>query len=350
MRALEALGRRVDRAWDRAGRARSAFPDVAAEALAAAGATVDVPAVVRALYAGGRLPTQRALDEAFGEPPLTVYRQADFFIELLFWHTGTTGVHEHRFSGAFMVAEGSSLETRYRFTETTAYGRGFALGQLELVAADVLARGTVRPIHPGRRLIHSVFHLGAPSATLVVRTPARRGVEREYRYPHVALDPAARTPRTTKQLQLLDLCARTGWGDYVAAVCTGIAHADVLDSFHLVSRARLHLDGRRFAPVAAALRKRHRAVAEPLLRVADEERRKRRLVLLRGDVPAADLRFFLGLLVAVPDRARIVAALAQRFTGEDPEACLALLRRTITPVLGGGAAEVFRPLDRGGRP
>ncbi len=351
MRGPEHLGRRLGRAWDRAGRRAAAFPAVAAEVLADAGDTVDVTALVRGLYHGGRrrgaLPAQSSLTEAFGEPPLTLYRERDFYLELLFWHTGTTGVHEHRFSGAFLVAEGSSLETRYHFTEARALGGGLALGELTFLGAEVLPPGEVREIHPGgRRLIHSVFHLGAPSVTLVARTPARRGVEREYRFPHVALDPSARDPRTTKQLQLLNLMARTAWGDYVGAVCAGIAAGDVVEGFHLMSRARLHLSRARFAPVAAAMRRRHGALAAPLVEVADEDRRKWHLVHLRQTLTSADARFFLGVLINVPDRAGVLAALARRFPGQDPAACLAGFQRALAPLVRGDARELYAPLTR----
>ena len=349
MPALDRLGRAVSRAWDRAGRRPAALPAIAARALATAGDRLDVPALVRAVFAGRRLPAQTSLTEAFGEPPLTLYREDDFYVELLFWHTGTTGVHEHRFRGAFRVAEGSSLHTRYRFTEERDLGRGFALGALALVDAEVLTRGAVREIHPGRRLIHAVFHLDAPSATLVVRTPARPGIEREYRYPHVALDPAARDPRTTKLLQLLGLMARTGFGDYTGAVCDGIARADAIEGFHLMSRARLHLGRARFAPVAAALRRRHGALAEPLLRVADEDRRKWRLIHLREHLTSADARFFLGVLINVPDRAGILAALGQRFPGRDPEVSLAAFQRALAPLVGRDARELYAPLARRAR-
>ena len=151
MRGPERLGRRLGRAWDRAGRRAAAFPAIAAAVLAEASDAVDVAASLREVFGGRRraLPAQSSLTEAFGEPPLTLYRERDFYLELLCWHTGTTGVHEHRFSGAFRVAEGSSLETRYRFTETRGLGGGLALGELTLVGCEVLRRGDVREIQPG---------------------------------------------------------------------------------------------------------------------------------------------------------------------------------------------------------
>jgi hypothetical protein len=35
-----------------------------------------------------KLVDQSSLTEAFGEPPVTLYRERDFYIEALFWHTG----------------------------------------------------------------------------------------------------------------------------------------------------------------------------------------------------------------------------------------------------------------------
>jgi hypothetical protein len=293
---------------------------VAVEALARMQGELDVAAAVREIFARAAIARQTSLTQAFGEPPLTLYRERDFYIELLFWHTGTTGVHEHRFSGAFLVAEGSSLHCRYRFEGGETITPSFRLGEVSLTSVEVLERGMARPIPCGPALIHSVFHLDAPSVTVVVRTPRRRGIEAEYRYPHLAIDPAARDAVTIKRLQLLALMRRTGWGDYVPLVCDTIHRCDIVAGFHVMSKARLHLDDRDFRTVASAMLRKHPRRAEALLRVAAEDRLKWRIAQLRERVVSAELRFFLGILLNVPDRERVCDAIRQRFPRTDPAA------------------------------
>src|SRR5215210_575887 len=61
------------------------------------------------------LPRQARLDEAFGQPPLTVFWDERFRVDVLFWHTATTGIHQHKFCGAFTLLAGSSVHSRYDF-------------------------------------------------------------------------------------------------------------------------------------------------------------------------------------------------------------------------------------------
>lgn len=339
------LARSVSTRWARCRRAPTLFPRIAAEALCEMHDRFDAKSLVRSVFARRALPAQTSLTEAFGEPPVTLYRASDFYIELLLWHSGTTGIHEHRFRGAFLVVEGASLETRYRFVERQHLGRGFAVGDLELAHTEVLGVGDVREILAHRRLIHSVFHLNSPSATLVVRTHAFRGIEWEYRYPHVAIDPKHRPAHTTKRLQLLNLMARTDWGDYANAACEAIAREEVVGAFQIASRARLHLSRSQFARVATAMRRRHPAVAEPLLRVAEEERRKWLAISLRERVTEANVRFFLGLLISVPDREHLLAMLASRYRDNNPRACLQAFQRTLAPLLRGSARELYARIE-----
>ena len=116
----------------------------------------------------------------FGEPPLTLFWHSNFHIDALFWTTATTSIHGHGFVGAFQVMEGTSLQSEFEFeTDTPKKGR-CRIGQLRQVNASLLRTGVTQLIGGGERFIHSVFHLGFPSVTIVVRSHVA-GVAAQYR-------------------------------------------------------------------------------------------------------------------------------------------------------------------------
>ena len=118
MNTFRELGLGILDRWRRADFDRDAFPDIAATALAERPPSVDVsPAdVVRWVHESPTLVPQADIDSKFGQPAITVFRCEAFYIDVLFWVDGTTAIHQHRFSGAFHVMRGSSLQSRYRFT------------------------------------------------------------------------------------------------------------------------------------------------------------------------------------------------------------------------------------------
>jgi hypothetical protein len=107
------------------------------------------------------------------------------------------------------VLWGSSLQSHFTFEPAEAICDGFVVGKLTHVESSLLSRGHVEPIHAGDALIHSVFHLDAPSVSLVLRThsSAATGIQYRYERPSVAYDPFVRDTHATKVLQIVDyLC------------------------------------------------------------------------------------------------------------------------------------------------
>lgn len=145
------------------------FPALATEALAA----VELPSLTLAdlprLLIDLRRPAPR-LDDHFSDFPLVLYQHSHFRIELLSWLQASTSVHQHAFSGAFRVWEGSSLHSRYRFSGQQSVGVGVYRGETEYLGSEWLDRGDIRTIHAGAGLTHAVFHLQRPTFSLVART------------------------------------------------------------------------------------------------------------------------------------------------------------------------------------
>src|SRR5688572_18357383 len=144
-----------------------------------------------------RIPHQIDLDSEFGQPPLSVYAEERFFIQVIFWRDGTTAVHQHAFSGAFGVLAGGSIHSEYEWVPRRRVNAHLHFGDIERTKLELLAAGDVRPIASGRRLIHSLFHLDRPSISVVVRTAQDADTGPQYTYwrPHCS--------RAAQRLRLL---------------------------------------------------------------------------------------------------------------------------------------------------
>src|SRR5262245_60676181 len=118
MQIFQELGSTIEDAWRARDYDELAFPDIAARALERRRLhrEIDHGDVLRWLLGAPDIPLQEDLAAGFGDPPVSVYRGRRFFIQVIFWLAGSTVIHRHGFSGAFMVLEGSSLHTRYTFT------------------------------------------------------------------------------------------------------------------------------------------------------------------------------------------------------------------------------------------
>ncbi len=166
------LGSVVSQAWSAAGRRDSDLPDVAERSLA----KVDVPSgldaasILRWAAAAVDLPPQSRSSDKFGQPPLILHHEEDFFIQALTWMEGTTAIHDHGFCGAFMVLQGTSLHVAHTFelADRLAEDR-LAVGDFAPTQPEVLRPPDIRRIEPGDRFIHALFHLERPTVTIVVR-------------------------------------------------------------------------------------------------------------------------------------------------------------------------------------
>ena len=127
---------------------------------------------------------------AFSDLAIRLYETPEFFIELLCWINGSNAIHEHPFSGAFHVLEGSGVHARYNFEPTEVISKRFQIGECSISESEILRKGMTRSIMPGAETLHSLYHVEQPSLTLVIRghrenwhTP-QMAVDR----PHVAFD------------------------------------------------------------------------------------------------------------------------------------------------------------------
>lgn len=174
MKAFDALARKVALEWRRAGESLAAFPGIATRALEAFEYKLTNDALDAAL---GRwllktrpLPDQVNLHNTFGQPPVTLFNNGRFVVDLYFWLTFDTSIHSHGFRGAFRVLHGQSLHEVFAVKTARAVAPDVALVTLGPPRAERLKPGDVRPIRPGRDLTHRVIHLENPTVTLCVKT------------------------------------------------------------------------------------------------------------------------------------------------------------------------------------
>src|SRR5215471_27268 len=107
MLVFEDLASKIHKEWTRCGRDEFAFPQLCQSMLERFPAsTVGPDDLFRWLVTTESLPTQSDPDSKFGNVALTVATREDFFIQVLIWTDSTTGVHQHGFSGAFLVLHG----------------------------------------------------------------------------------------------------------------------------------------------------------------------------------------------------------------------------------------------------
>ena len=180
-----------------------------------------------ALDAGVVLPEQ-SWSFDFGQPAITVVRNADFRIDLLYWVENATAAHDHITCGAFTAVLGDRLHERYSFESEQRLGPWIETGQLSKLELEVMRQGDARPLRP--ELIHDVFWLSKPSVTLVVRCAEHPGAAsrkpRSFWAPGLALVPKAHhdtslVSRRAEGLALMGMANKAMYEDALRRILEG---------------------------------------------------------------------------------------------------------------------------------
>jgi hypothetical protein len=345
---IEALGEHIRSQYLRANYDEQQLPDIAARALREA----DIESSLDLAQIADFLVETRCKQQPgsiFGDLPPVLYRCKSFYIELLIWTTSTTAVHQHGFSGAFRVFAGSSLHSVYDFEEKSRVNSRILIGTNSFQKAELLQSGDVRSIRSGRQgLLHSLFHLEHPSATLVVRNNLEPWALPQYSLIGPNLAFAASELRNDGRVQLL---AR------LLSVAATIDPKKPVELFHQLARtldfARLFELVRQRYPLLQetdedwqgflkAARDRHGDLSDHFESLVAVMERERSIVNARRSVRDPELRFFLALILNVPSRAELLRLVEQRFPNEDPHT---LCRRWLAKLSDkSGLARAFQEL------
>lgn len=266
-----------------------------------------------------RMPEQGSA--GFGQPPLAVWGSGSLYIEVLYWLQATTAIHQHTFSGAFAVLEGSSVHTQYRFRPDQKVSDHLHIGRLTWTSSEVLPRGSVRQIRSGPQFIHSLFHLDHPSVSVVVRNYHDDGAPPELGYlpPGVGTEHSEVDPRLHRALELYRMLVDIGRVRDAEQIISGIVkQADLMSVLLAMEAIGDTAPERALGPrIRERARKRHGAVIDTLAEALEHGAEARRFTLLRSRVTDPDLRFFLAVLLVVPTPAALRRLIAERIPGQD---------------------------------
>jgi len=171
MEQIEQLGREVDASWKKEQYAQEAISEIASRALQKhrMDQHFSIEALLRWLLRTRTLPEQLQLTNGFGEPPITLFRNEHFLIDIYFWINPITTIHSHGFSGAFSVLRGRKLHCHYAFQIRDKIEERLQIGELHLKETKLLKAGDIQTIDTGPKGIHQVWQLDRPTVTLLIR-------------------------------------------------------------------------------------------------------------------------------------------------------------------------------------
>jgi len=279
------------------------------------------------------LPRQMDLYGRFAQPPVTLYLAPRFHVDVYFWFTSTTTLHQHNFCGAFQVFEGSSLHSWYEFDLEQHVNVFTEIGKLDLKVCQVLEKGMTQEIWPGRPYIHSLFHLDEPSMTIVVRTHRSPVAAPQYNYfkPGLALDPFFEDETGIKKLQLVRTLLQARRPDADGLIANLLKESDLQTSYNILSNLRAALKGdvmeqafglssslQRFEGFLALVEERHGEFGDILRPIFHHMDLQDHLVSRRHVVTKPEERFFLALLMNLDTRDQVLDLLRTRYGDQDP--------------------------------
>jgi hypothetical protein len=321
---FQGLGQRIERAWLACKYDEEVFPSLALEELASHPPSEHVEArdIIDWIFRPFQAFQQPNIQRLFGEPPVMLFQGPRFYIEALFWWSGTTEIHEHAFSGAFTVLAGSSVHSHWQFTPDQMINARMLRGRLDRVSTEILRPGGIRPIRSGERLIHQLFHLELPSVTVVVRTYVDRNHLPQYRYmpPGLAIDSDDRDPTRTRRLMLLEAMARgqiDGLSDYACRLIENSDLESIYQMFSMLS-GKKKVDKNVLEHLYTFARRRHGDIVDLFRQVCQWERRNRLVIALRSKISDPEQRFLLALLMLMPDRDAIFETIRLQFPDLEP--------------------------------
>ncbi len=328
------LGDEIERRWLAANYSELELPSIAKTALE----EFDLPSkttpweAVEWALSVREMPPQRDLAARFAQPPVTLYNAPRFHVDIYFWFTSTTALHQHAFCGAFQVLEGSSLHSWYEFEREESVNMFTETGRLDLKVCQILEKGATQEIWPGRQYIHSLFHLDEPSATIVVRTHRSPLAQPQFSYykPGLALDPFFDDDTAAKKRQLVMAILQARRPDADDLIEKLLTESDFQTSFVLMTHLRGALrndqieeafgvgaGNERFERFLRIIENRHGRTAEILRPVFEYMEIQTQLVDKRKFVSQPEQRFLFALLLNIDDREHILDLVRQRYPDED---------------------------------
>jgi hypothetical protein len=336
---FEKLGRTVLERWREQNFSLAVFPELTRIAIEEAppSKNIDIDELIHEFLFNDDQPFQS--ESSFGQPELIAFNDTRFYIQILFWLEGTTEIHQHEFSGAFHVMQGSSVHSEFDFVGARSVTPHIRTGDLRVKQIELLETGRTVPITSGRDCIHSLFHLDTPSITVVIRTHHDPGTGPQYNYlpPHIAINPLHADSLTARRKQLLDVLETIEDPDYGTHLNEMMGRLDFERGFNMLRHAMPRLkELNEWDEVLATFQNKHGELALGVPDTLAECLRRETISQMRHFIINPEHRFFLALLINVQNRADIFALVTRRFPESSP----------IDTILG-WAEELVEPNDFG---
>jgi len=336
-----ALARLVDGFWRKRGRRAGAFADAALAGIRAhrPHRTLDADSIVEWSLSEQKLPRQFSLQSLFGEPPLTLFWSERFVIEALFWIKPDVTIHDHMFSGAFTVLQGTSLHCAYEYEIERDLDGKVRFGALRPVRRELLRRGDSRRVVAGQGHVHGVWHLACPSVTLLVRTHSEGARQYNYWTTGLAIDYQALkwqpllNPIVYKRLALMRFLSRVDPAKRDAYARTLLESCGFAEAFlYLEAYFQATPAGPERAKMVSAAIRRHGPDAAIVCRSFEQHERLRSIPWEAVASPGPRLLLALHFGgVSRTDSERLIRALAGKGAPAPVKAWLAELDRSETP-------------------
>lgn len=300
------LGESLEEGWLCAGRHEESFPEVAQEVLSALPPADDFDrdAFVDAVVSRrGSATQQLAPPGAFAQPGITMFFGDGFVVEVYYWLSAVSAIHNHPFCGAFTVLEGHSLHARYEVGGLVPAGGRAFVGEIRLAELELLAEGDVRLFslvrHP---LVHALIHVPVPSISMVLRTTRTEGYLR-YLPPSVVLPMEAPGDPLVRQLALVESLGQAGDPAHERALASMLRAADFETAVRLLSPIWTGSDDA--ASWLAGLRPRLGDGADIIARALDRSLRQNEANRLREQLRDPELRLVATVLMYAERREHV---------------------------------------------
>jgi hypothetical protein len=152
----------------------------------------------------------------------------------------------------------------------------------------------------------------------------------DYRKPYFAVNPFYNNPVMTKKVQTVGLLLGMKHKDADEMIADLICSSDFHTAYSVLMQAsglkNSHLDDlfglstskERFDAIVEKARGVHGELVDKLLAVLEEQERIQNIVMRRGSITGEEHRFFLALLLNVPNREKVLELVKQRFPDVDP--------------------------------
>lgn len=173
MNPFASLSEQAETTWRQENYSPAAFPALATRALRDFQYKLSLEELEAALaqwLIQGQIPDQINVHNTFGQPPITLFNNGKFLVEVYIWLTADTSLHSHGFRGAFRLLHGQSRHEVFDAKVLKEYAPDVLLTELGAPRVETLKAGDVRTILPGIELTHRVLHQDAPTVSLCLKT------------------------------------------------------------------------------------------------------------------------------------------------------------------------------------